>query len=51
MFRSLAEGEAALADFAPYYNYHRLHGTDRGVDNVLALAHLKPWSDELLKAA
>src|SRR5207302_1432245 len=26
IFRSLADAEAALADFARYYNYHRLHG-------------------------
>ena len=67
VFRSLAEAEAALADFARYYNYHRLHGeigwltpaerydgtpfTDRGFDNVPALAHLVPWLDELRKAA
>jgi hypothetical protein len=50
------EAEAALAEFARYYNYHGLHGelgwctpaerydgtpfTDRGFDNVPALAHL-----------
>ncbi len=65
--RSLAEAEAALADFARYYNYHRLHGeigwctpaerydgtpfTDRRFENVPALAHLVPWLDELRKAA
>jgi transposase InsO family protein len=67
VFRSLEEAEAALAEFARYYNYHRLHGeigwltpaerydgtpfTDRGFDNVPALAHLVPWLDELRKAA
>ena len=67
MFRSLAAAEDALADFARSYNYHRLHGeigwstpaerydgtpsTDRGFDNVPALAHLAPWLDELRKAA
>ncbi len=59
MFRSLAAAEDALADFARSYNYHRLHGeigwstpaerydgtpsTDRGFDNVPALAHLARW--------
>ncbi len=67
VFRSLAEAEAALAAFARYYNYHRLHGeigwltpaerydgtpfTDRGFANVPALAHLVPWLDELRKVA
>jgi transposase InsO family protein len=67
VFRSIADAEAALAVFARYYNYHRLHGeigwltpaerydgtpfTDRGFDHVPALAHLVPWLDELRKAA
>jgi len=67
VFRSLADAEAALADFARYYNYHRLHGeigwltpgerfdgtpfADRGFDNIPVLAHLAPWLDQLRKAA
>lgn len=67
VFRSLADAEAAFERFARYYNYHRLHGeigwltpaerydgtpfTDRGFENVPALAHLVPWLDELRKAA
>jgi transposase InsO family protein len=67
IFRSLEAAEAALERFSRYYNYHRLHGeigwctpaerydgtpfTDRGFDNVPALAHLVPWLDELRKAA
>jgi len=67
VFRSLAAAEAALAQFARYSNYHRLHGeigwltpaerydgtpfTDRGFDNIPALEHLRPWLDELRKAA
>ena len=67
VFRSLADAEAALDRYAAYYNYHRLHGeigwltpgerydgtpfTDRGFENVPALAHLKTWFDELEKAA
>ncbi|MDE3192152.1 MAG: integrase core domain-containing protein [Chloroflexota bacterium] len=67
VFRSLADAEAALERFSRYYNYHRLHGeidwctpaerydgtpfTDRGFDNVPALAHLVPWLDDLRKAA
>ncbi len=67
VFRSVAEAETTLAEFARYYNYHRLHGeigwltpaerydgtpfTDRGFDNVPALKHLVPWLDELRKAA
>jgi transposase InsO family protein len=67
VFRSLAAAEAALADFARYYNYHRLHGeigwltpaerfdgtpfADRGFENIPALEHLVPWLDEVRKAA
>jgi putative transposase len=67
VFRSLADAEVALERFARYYNYHRLHGeigwvtpgerydgtpfTDRGFDNVPALAHLVSWLDDLRKAA
>ena len=67
IFRSLADAEAALAEFARYYNYHRLHGeidwctpaerydgtpfSDRGFENIPALTHLVPWLDELRKAA
>lgn len=58
MFRSLADAELALAEFARYYSYHRLHGeigwltpgerfdgtpfTDRGFDHIPALSHLSP---------
>jgi transposase InsO family protein len=67
VFRSVADAEAALERYARYYNYHRLHGeigwltpgerydgtpfTDRGFENIPALAHLKVWFDELEKAA
>jgi transposase InsO family protein len=67
VFRSLAQAELALERFVRYYNYHRLHGeigwltpgerydgtpfTDRGFDNIPALAHLVPWLDELRRAA
>ena len=67
VFRSLADAEAALERFARYYNYHRLHGeigwatpaerydgtpfTDRGFDNVPALAHLEGWLEDLRAAA
>lgn len=67
VFRSLADAEAAFERFARYYNYHRLHGeigwltpaerfdgtpfTDRGFDNVPALAHLTGWLDDVRKAA
>lgn len=66
-FTSLAEAEAALARFAQYYNYHRLSGvlgwltpaeryngtpfTDRGFENIPALAHLHDWLQELVDAA
>lgn len=67
VFRSLADAEAALERFARYYNYHRLHGeigwltpgerydgtpfTDRGFENIPALAHLAMWLDDVRKAA
>ena len=67
VFRSLAAAEAALAEYAGYFNYHRLSSaigwltpaerfdgtpfTDRGFDNIPALAHLMPWLAELQKAA
>ena len=67
VFRSLEDAEAALETFVRYYNYHRLHGeigwltpaerfdgtpfSDRGFENVPALAHLTRWLDELRKAA
>jgi hypothetical protein len=66
VFRSLGEAEAAMARFADYYNYHRLHGeigwltpaerfdgtpfTDRGFDHIPALSHLVPWLAELRAA-
>lgn len=67
VFRSLQDAEAGLERFARYYNYHRLHGeigwltpaerfdgtpfTDRGFDNIPALAHMKEWLDDLRAAA
>jgi len=67
IFRSLAEAEAALAEYVRYYNYHRLHGEigwltpaerfdgtpfrDRGFENVPALAHLQGWLETLRAAA
>ena len=67
VFRSLTDAEAAMDRFARYYNYHRLHGeigwltpaerfdgtpfTDRGFDNVPALAHLTGWLEDLRAAA
>jgi len=67
VFRSLADAEAALAEFARYYNYHRLHGeigwltpaerfngtpfTDRGFENIPALSHLTTWLEDLRAAA
>jgi transposase InsO family protein len=66
-FAGLAQAEAALARFAEYYNYHRLSKvlgwltpaeryngtpfTDRGFQNVPALAHLQPWLTEVMNAA
>ena len=56
-----------MARFAEYYNYHRLSGvlgwltpaerylgapfTDRGFQNVPALAHLQTWLQEVMNAA
>src|SRR3989442_7692207 len=67
VFRSLAAAEAAFERFARYYNYHRLHGeigwltpgerfdgtpfTDRGFDNIPALAQLTAWLEGDRKAA
>lgn len=67
IFRSLEDAEAALADYVRYYNYHRLHGeigwltpaerfdgtpfTDRGFENIPALAHLQGWLEGLRAAA
>ncbi|GAC1488842.1 MAG: hypothetical protein NVS1B1_05650 [Candidatus Limnocylindrales bacterium] len=67
IFRSQAEAEAALERFGRYYNYHRLHGeigwltpaehydgtpfTDRGFENIPALAHLQGWLEDLRPAA
>lgn len=66
-FTSFAEAEAALATFVDYYNYHRLSGTlgwltpgerydgtvftDRGFENIPALAHLQDWLQEAMHAA
>jgi transposase InsO family protein len=66
-FSSFGDAEAALARFAEYYNYHRLSGvlgwltpaeryngtpfTDRGFENIPALAHLQPWLQEVMRAA
>jgi len=66
-FASFAEAEAALAVFVDYYNYHRLSGTlgwltpgerydgtvftDRGFENIPALAHLHGWLQEAMHAA
>jgi transposase InsO family protein len=66
-FVSLVEAEVALTRFAEYYNYHRLSGvlgwltpaerydgtpfTDRGFENIAALAHLQPWLQATMPAA
>jgi transposase InsO family protein len=66
-FASFTEAESALGNFAEYYNYHRLSGvlgwltpaeryngtpfTDRGFQNIPALAHLQPWLQEVMVAA
>lgn len=66
MFHTAAAAEAAIARFAAYYNYHRLHGeldwqtpaeryegapfTDRGFEYIPALAHLQGWLTELMAA-
>lgn len=65
-FASLPEAELALNRFVRYYNYHRLSGTlgwvtpaerydrtpftDRGFQEIPALAHLQPWLEELMSA-
>lgn len=67
VFRSLAQAEAALSEYAAYFNYHRLHGelgwltpaerfdgtpfTDRGFEHIPALQHLQRWLVELMAAA
>jgi transposase InsO family protein len=67
VFGSLAEAEAALADFLRYDNYHRLHGEigwrtpaerfdgtpfcDCGFEHIPALEHLQLWLDDLRAAA
>jgi transposase InsO family protein len=67
VFRSLKDAEAALSRYVRYYNYHRLHGeigwctpaerydgtpfTDRGFENIPALAHLQTWLEEVRAAA
>ncbi|WP_338203711.1 integrase core domain-containing protein, partial [Candidatus Nephthysia bennettiae] len=66
-FTSFIEAEVALARFVEYYNYHRLSGTldwltpaeryngtrftDRGFENIPALAHLQGWLKEVMDAA
>ena len=66
-FTGFGHAETALSRFAEYYNYHRLSGvlgwltpaeryngtpfTDRGFQNIPALAHLEPWLHELMNAA
>ncbi len=66
-FVSLAEAEQALGRFAEYYNYHRLSGvlgwltpaerydgtpfTDRGFENIPALAHMRDWLQAIVPAA
>ena len=67
VFRSIEDAEAALAAYVGYYNYHQVNAeigwltpaerfdgtpfTDRGFNNVPALAHLQPWLAELRAAA
>ena len=67
VFRSLAAAESALADYASYFNYHRLSSaigwltpaerfdgtpfTDRGFEHIPALQHLQSWLAELMAAA
>ena len=67
MFRSLGAAERALAEYASYFNYHRLSSaigwltpgerfdgtpfTDRGFEHIPALEHLQPWLAELMAAA
>jgi transposase InsO family protein len=65
-FASLADAAAALTRFVEYYNYHRLSGvlgwitpaerydgtpfTDRGFENIPALAHLAEWLQQIRAA-
>ncbi len=67
VFRCLDDAERALADYAIYYNYHRLSGsigfltpaerfdgtpfTDRGFEHIPALAHLQAWLSDLTAVA
>ncbi len=66
-FRSLAEAEAAVVEYAAYYNFHRLHGeigwltpaeryegtpfTDRGFEHIPALRGVADLLTDLLRAA
>lgn len=66
-FTNLLEAEDALANFVRYYNYHRLSGTigwatpaerydgtpftDRGFEQIPALAHLQPWLQAVMNVA
>ena len=66
LFPTLEAVDEALARFAVYYDYHRLHGelewqtpaerydgtpfTDRGFEHVPALEHLQGWLTELMAA-
>jgi len=66
-FTGFAEAETGLAGFVQYYNYHRLSGvlgwltpaeryagtpyTDRGFQNIPALAHLQSWLEAVMGAA
>lgn len=66
-FASRAEAEAAVLDYAGYYNFHRLHGeigwltpaerydgtpfTDRGFDHIPALRGVADMLTDLLRAA
>jgi len=66
LFPTPEAADEALARFAAYYDYHRLHGeldwhtpaeryegspfTDRGFEHVPALEHLQDWLTELMAA-
>ena len=66
LFPTPEAADEALARFAVYYDYHRLHGelgwqtpaerwegtpfTDRGFEHVPALEHLQGWLTELMAA-
>ena len=66
LFPTPEAADEALARFAAYYDYHRLHGeldwhtpaeryegspfTDRGFEHVPALEHLQGWLTELMAA-